>query len=117
MDNENTALVLIELPNEAKHLLRKYVRSCGLSYNEFSALTFQPVDRKKKMLTAVVGVRVSSDDIQGTLSKIVNYLKLKDPTHCEYIYVRKIMSYCEETEALKVKKKELMKEYQVKGWE
>lgn len=113
---EKTALVLIELVNDAKHHMRKYVRSCGMNYSEYMSPTFKSIDRKTKVLTCVIGVKVPVEDLESSIKKVMNYFKLKEPKYCELIHIHNIFFHEKVSKDNENVKVNLMEEYKIVGW-
>lgn len=116
MSDNNSALILIQLVNDAKHCLRKYVKNNGMIYNEFSIIEFYTIGYKKKILTSVIGIRVPQNELQKNVSKILNCFKLKEPEYCNYVHIEKI--FLDDNPSIEAveDKKQLLKEYRVQGW-
>jgi hypothetical protein len=113
---EKTALVLIELVNDAKHHMRKYVRSCGMNYSEYMSPTFKSIDRKTDILTCVIGVKVPVEELESSIKKIMNYFKLKEPKYCELVHIHNIFFYETVSKDDEYVKTRLMEEYKIVGW-
>lgn len=114
---EKKVLVLIELVNDAKHHMRKYVRSCGMNYSEYMSPTFKSIDRKTDILTCVIGVKVPVEELESSIKKVMNYFKLKEPKYCEIVHIHNIFfddnSVAKDMEDVKTR---LMEEYKIVGW-